>query len=267
MGKKVEQIARNPKTNANAIKENNECFNKILPYFNRVTGKDIYYDSYEDNDVLTFLTKALYDVTDKKSYIDTTFLIYGYNDDNGRAVIEKDWIASNNLTSETFTFLADDPYTLISYNLEIGSEKYKVDIYFSLDDNDFNITFYNSSDGTSRILYIPQPHDESDYLALSEDVPSYRHTITLTSSTNADIMFTFTTPKKDNTDINSLTDLISKFGNTSIQGMGSDGTNTLAYLHIGTSTTDTYFKTTTNQQVTLANSGFTNVADEVTTIS
>ena len=111
-------------------------------------------------------------------------------------------------------------------------------------------------------------HYIDHYFAFIEDIPTYyRHTITLTSSTNTNIMFTFTTPNKDNTDINSLTDLISKFGNTSIQGMGSDGTNTLAYLHIGTSATDTYFKTTTNQQVTLANSGFTNVADEVTTIS
>lgn len=242
MGKKVEQIARNPKTNADDIK-------RCVDVSDILTGKRIY-----DSQLMKVKVK------DPDQYIYIKIFSQGAEIRNIIVTPVNPNIKFNGLY-----------FNVSSGGCTIGrcdTKTFELSSFINFYNHQIDFGYLDNFDG-SRTIRLRFPSTSTiDYLALISDIPTYyQHTIILTSSTNPNIMFTFTTPKKDNTDINSLTDLISKFGNTSIQGMGSDGTNTLAYLHIGTSATDTYFKTTTNQQVTLANSGFTNVADEVTTIS
>lgn len=96
----------------------------------------------------------------------------------------------------------------------------------------------------------------------------YRHTITL-SKDNAS--FTFTAVTKDNTVIDSLTDLFTKLGNTDIAGFGvndiNDTKSLLTLIHVGTSATDSTFKSVVGETITLATAGFTTVTDSVTTVS
>lgn len=253
MRKKVEQIACNPKTNADVIKNDNSFINTIRgnqPY----EGNLVFMTDHNDDDGHPIgLYYYLY-VNDRDTPIaEIESIIYETNTDYELFYRKDYWNCSDHYLAKTEISIPG-LNSFSSYGLELDIDFLNGDTYIVFNgDESYYVEFRKPSSDT--------------FIAYAEDIPRYRHTITLTSSTKTNIMFTFTTPKKDNTKINSLTDLITNLGNTSIQGMGSDGTNTLAYLHIGTSATDTYFKTTNNQQVTLANSGFTNVADEVTTIS
>lgn len=110
----------------------------------------------------------------------------------------------------------------------------------------------------------------------------YRHTIQISSLSTASVfdIFTMTVYTKDNTVIDSLTDLFTYLGNTEVAGFGISRNQTETAIdryyfsiHIGTAATDTYFvsvdaKTATPsyETVYISNTSFTYVTDSVTTL-
>lgn len=250
MGKKVEQIARNPKTNADGIKTAN--------------------DMVTNNPVNKMLTGSIkYDYKTIHEYFGAPS-VYAF----------KEYTYLSN-TDSRITFHIDElaikkPYAYVQLNtsssffgLTIGVKNLRGrGASMTLHGNDKTLLQFSSNYmDENYAINLSLPKDKLGTLAYTYEVPKYQHTITLTSTSNPTLMFCFTTLSSNNNPIDSLTDLITNLANTSYQGIGSYQNMTLAYIHIGTTSNDTTFKNTNNQPISLSVIGFTNVADEVTTIS
>ncbi len=250
MGKKVEQIARNPKTNADGIKTANEMVinnpvNKMLTGSSKYDYKTIH-EYFGAPSVYAFKEYTYLSNTDTRItlHIDELAIRKPY------AYIQLDTSPSD-------------------FGLTIGVKNLSgTGVNMTLNGNNKTfLRFISNYIGENKVIALSLPKNNSGTIAYTYEVPKYQHTITLTSTSNPTLMFCFTTLSANNNPIDSLTDLITNLGNTSYQGIGSYQNMTLAYIHIGTTSNDTTFKNTNNQPISLSVIGFTNVADEVTTIS
>lgn len=116
------------------------------------------------------------------------------------------------------------------------------------------------------VVYLLTLPLHSGTFALTSDIPTYyKHFITLTGDTGK--MFTLNVTTKDNTVIDSLTDLFTTLGNTDIAGYGTNGTDTYFAVHVGTSSDETTFTKADGTTASLTEAGYTAVADSVTTVS